>query len=122
MDRTNHVFGRYTTFDEAYPTLSDAVIDYKQYMFGSSAADSENLPEHYSIRNGGGVIDCKNPACVGGGFTIDRAINDVDASDKPKTMRCSGHENMGRGQTRSCLSRIRYKVRLISRTEVGTES
>jgi hypothetical protein len=116
MDRSNRVFSRLTTFDTAYPELQDVVVRYKQYMMGSPAGQGTDLPDHHSIRNYGGVIACTNPLCNKGGFEVDRDIpasDDGDKDAKPKLMMCSGHEKMGRGQTRRCGSWIRYKSKAI---------
>ncbi len=115
MDRSNRVFGYQTTFEQAYPDLEDVIVEYKQYMMGSPAGQGKDLPERHSIRNSGGVIPCDNSLCNNGGFEVDLRIPEVLSSsdDKPKSMKCSGHEKMGRGQTRSCLSFISYKLRPI---------
>ncbi len=115
MDRSNRVFVQQTSFDQAYPELQDVIIEYKQYMLGSPAGQGKDLPERHSVRNHGGVIRCNNPLCNNGGFEVDLRISEAlaDPSEEPKQMKCSGHEKMGRGQTRSCYSFIRYKMRSV---------
>src|SRR5689334_8603120 len=120
MDRTNRVFGRTSSFEEAYPDLQDVIVNYKQYMMGSPAGSGKDVPEYHSIRNHGGVIRCNNALCNKGGFEVDRHISEATTEESElKLMSCSGHEKMGRGQTRSCGSWIRYKIRTVPKESKG---
>jgi hypothetical protein len=120
MEKSSYVFGREMSFEKAFPNLEDIIVEYKQYKFLSPAASGEDLPRRHSIRRDGGQIVCDNPACSNGGFRIDSVINDSDAEDKTGTMSCSGHEKMGQGQKRSCLSQIKYRIRLVPKAEATT--
>jgi hypothetical protein len=118
MDRSNRVFGGPARFDEMYPDLQDAVVDYKQYMHGSLAEQGTDFPEHHSIRTEGGVIQCTNKACTGGGFEVDAIIVDARRSPggvKDGKLLCAGREKMGGGQTRLCGSRMRHRIRTIQK-------
>jgi hypothetical protein len=118
MDRSNRVFGPLGSFDAAYPDLQDAVVKYKQYMRGSAAEQGTNFPECHNICNHGGVIQCTNVACTNGGFEVDALINDARRAPggaKEGKMACAGREKMGRRQTRSCGSCIRYRIKVIEK-------
>ena len=113
MDRRNRVFGSETSFDRAYPKLQDAVVEYRRYTHTPETDQGTAFPERHSIRNDGGVIQCTNPACEGGGFEVDALIDDARRSPegvKEDILSCKGHERMGGGKTRTCCSCIRYKI------------
>jgi hypothetical protein len=115
MSDNDYVFGKETSFEKAYPELEDAIVEYMQYKSLFPSAKDTSLPQRFSLKSDGGRIPCDNPTCVNGGFWID-AVASTNDNNEIRDTRCPGHENVGRG-SRSCLSRLRYRVRLVPKAK-----
>jgi hypothetical protein len=67
----------------------------------------ESLPKHYV---------CENPLCRMGGWSSDQVLADVRelvatrGGVKESMVKCPGHENMGRGQSRICKGGMLYDI------------
>jgi hypothetical protein len=64
MDRSKLFFSRLTSkWEEAFPTLEDAIIDYIESDFGSEEHNGT-----VSLRRNGSILRCGNPLCFRGGM------------------------------------------------------
>src|SRR5438105_4582632 len=120
MDRSNrYLAGPLTNFDDAFPTLSDGLIEYSQS--GNTASHSSPRKEEHtfdrstSLRGSGGLIRCENPHCYRGGFEIDHDVHDMVRAklvSKEFTTMCPGDEGSPKGRNigRKCLNILHYRI------------
>lgn len=109
------VIGKKVSFEEAFPEIGELNVkvteigrgtDYKEHTINYSKAD---FP--------GQFIDCSNPLCYGGGFSIGRIIrNMVDnrETELETTEHCKGYEGSpkGRRKYRECTDIFKVKVNI----------
>jgi hypothetical protein len=112
---THYVFSRKVPFEEAFPEIKDLRIEVQTLSEGSKFV---NYTSVYTMKDKPGeYIDCLNPLCYGGGFSIGKILRDM-VSKKETTYEssamCKGYEGSpkGRRRYRSCLSHWKVKVTL----------
>lgn len=112
MDRSNRPFAPLTaSFEEAFPTLEDAVIRYTEYDFGTKLTTRIDR-----LRRDGGLIRCRKPRCFDGGFEWDKEVSSMIRQGHPEKeidIYCPGHEGTAkRRRGSSCTRSIRGKITL----------
>src|SRR5690349_11297329 len=70
MDRSKLFFPPTRKWEEAFPTLEDAIIDYIESDFGGEERNGT-----VSLRRQGGILRCGNPLCFHGGYELDREVS-----------------------------------------------
>lgn len=114
MDRTNRLFGELSTFDEVFPELEDAIIEYTE-----SGRFSDPLSTRvHSVRRQGDLIRCSNNSCRQGGFEMVSDIYDMirdNVSERQGYKICAGSEGSPklRRVDRPCSNSINYKIILV---------
>jgi hypothetical protein len=115
MDRSNRPFSPETnSFEEAYPTLEDAIIYYTEFDFGN-----EETKCIISLRRQGGLLRCGNSRCFRGGYELDREVNHMlreGMLEKTVELNCPGDEGTAkkiRGDScdRSIEATIKLKLK-----------
>lgn len=112
MDRSNRFFaGPPTTFEEAYPNVEDAIIEWKESTLGINPSGLGRA----SIKELGGLIQCRNPLCRRGGFEIDFELGMMirkKETVKEDMLVCPGDEGSPKGRRpgKRCLNGIKYKI------------
>jgi hypothetical protein len=132
MDRSRRVFYSQRPFDEAFPGVEDADVEYSERgKFDGKVRGSlsfsqnpEQQPKRYlhSIRQMGGVIPCSNPVCRRGGFAIDGVLLAMRQSgeiEREGSVPCGGDEGSPKGQRRGscCGNRVRYRLTVKYKTK-----
>lgn len=121
--RTNAFFNGVSTFKAAFPSLTDALVEWRERHGpeDSSGGDFRKL----GFRRGNftqGILPCSNPDCHEGGYQIDRLIAEMltlGESERKGIMLCSGREigdETRRGPVR-CPHRIEYRATLTVKIE-----
>ena len=96
MDRTRRVFMKLGTFEETFPTLEDAVIEFTEFDFVLEATSGR-----WSMRMQGGLMPCGNVSCRRGGYELDREVHQMLRevnSQKAVTLHCAGDEGSPQGR------------------------
>ena len=112
------VFGQPRTFEEAFPTVQSARVRVSQAQLGDP-----KLPELFAWPDGPhfrALLHCRNPLCKGGGFDIQAVLSGMVsdcATERAFSGKCRGHESMGRGQTRTCMTFFTGSVEIEYRDE-----
>jgi hypothetical protein len=123
---TAYVFSKKVPFEEAFPEIKDFRIEVQTLSEGSKFVDYISV---YTMQNKPGeYIDCRNPLCYNGGFSIGQILREMvrkKQSDYEGSALCQGYEGSpkGRRQYRSCTSHWKVKVHVNYKEPTqGTES
>jgi len=115
---TEFVFSKKVPFKEAFPEIIDFKIECKEAgHLGYYYSKNENW-RYYTIENPPGeYIDCSNPLCYNGGFSIGRVLREMvrnKETEKEGDAICQGYEGSpgGRRKYRSCINFFQYKVKI----------
>jgi hypothetical protein len=116
MDRSRRVFGSLSSFENVFPTLDDAVVQYTEY----DLATEKGHGTHY-MRAWGGLMHCGNSRCRRGGYEVDRIVSEMlreNVTEKEFELRCPGDEGTPKGRKRGqrCYRSIKGKVTLKYKT------
>lgn len=112
---TEYVFSQKASFKDAFPNIKNLEIRAKEVGGGpgrmppTSVYDMQRLPGEY--------IDCSNPICYGGGFSIGGILREMTREGKTDyngTKVCKGYEGSpkGRKRYRSCSTFWEVEVNL----------
>ncbi|MFA5208418.1 MAG: hypothetical protein WC428_07295 [Candidatus Paceibacterota bacterium] len=110
FNRTRPVFGKKVSFQEAFPEIKNIRVEIEEAEIASKGQKYS-----YSKENLGEYIDCSNPHCYGGGFSIGKVIREMVSERKTEIdgdCMCQGNEGSQKGRKiyRSCTHYFKYKV------------
>jgi len=117
MDRTDRVFDNPSTFEKAFPTLQDAIVECTEFKFLNRQVGSRR----FDLRSQGGLMRCSNPRCYRGGYELDHEVSrllsnqvkDSQVTEISIQMSCPGDEGTPKRIVgRTCGYSIEGKVRL----------
>ena len=116
---TEFVFGRKVPFKEAFPEIKEARVEVQTMTnIGSRfiVPDRPNISV-YEAPDIGEYIDCENPDCYNGGFSIGSILHDMVQNKQTEyegTATCKGYEGSPKGRKRygSCVNWWKIKVKL----------
>jgi hypothetical protein len=95
MNREHRLFAQPATFEEAFPTLADARVEYREEGRGAGGEARVALASDDSLD---GLIPCSNPHCKQGGFEIDLVFHEMIAAleeSRQGALACPGTERVG---------------------------
>lgn len=110
---SNFLFSEKVQFEEAFPMIEEINIEVKENGHG---VYQWNENSHYSKSYiPGEYINCKNPLCYNGGFSIGSILREMIAMRQTnlETVKiCQGHEGSPKGRKiyRKCLNSFHIKV------------
>lgn len=121
--RVDPFYNGVSHFKSAFPTLGDAVIEWRERRGPEDARQGDIRKTGFRRGNfTQGLLPCSNPLCQEGGYQADRLIAEMlqlNETSREGMMLCAGRE-MGdetrRGPIR-CPYRIDYRVTLTPRGE-----
>jgi hypothetical protein len=111
---TDYLFSRKGTFEEAFPEIDEVVVEFEEHGHVPRAYQHKRK---YTKDNLGEYIDCSNPPCYDGGFSIGRILREMVAKRQTKletTKCCQGNEASPKGKRiyRSCANFFKVKVNI----------
>ena len=94
FSETMPVFGRKTSFEQAFPSIKDVRVhvDERGHGPGFHAGLGPSVYTKTMLRE---FVDCSNPMCYNGGFSIGSILRDMvtqDETEHTATMYCRGYE------------------------------
>jgi len=110
---SKYVFGKKVSFEEVFPEIEDIVVDVEELCWGTN---KQNCKRTYTKRNfPGEYIDCSNPLCYNGGFSIGKILRDMvkNRQTELETLElCQGYEGSSKGNKyyKKCLNQFKIKV------------
>lgn len=122
-DWSNRLFVPVTEkFEEAYPELEDAIIEWKEEGKGIGISltpkeKEQKFNRKMNVRKEGTLIRCSNDFCYRGGFQLGLIIHDMifkKEDVREGFMVCEGDEGSPKGRRigQKCLNHINYKITL----------
>ena len=111
---TTYAFSQKVSFAEAFPSIAHVRVEVTERGDGVHA---EYQPSVYTEQRLGEFIDCCNPSCYGGGFSIGSIIGGMVArgeTDWEDDLGCKGYEGSPKGKRKykDCWNRFKVKVRI----------
>lgn len=74
MRRDRRLFSELATFEDAFPQLEDAVVEYREEGKGATGVTGRAAASDETLE---GLIPCSNPACRSGGFEVDLLFHEM---------------------------------------------
>lgn len=120
MGRSRRVFGRVTTFAEAFPTIESATIssyEVGQGIYTLSTDESQRRTFGEGLPFKEGLIRRSNPRCRRGGYEVDDSVYEMvreKSNEKIFERRCPGDEGSPKGRRRGdrCRNVPHYRLRI----------
>lgn len=118
------VFSKKVSFAEAFPTIEDIKVVVKRG--GHYGVSEWNKEEHYGT-NVGEYVDCTNPMCYNGGFSVGHFLRTMVQSKQTHFERdyigCQGYEGSPKGKRRyrSCTNHFGVTIDIKYKTEGAGE-
>lgn len=113
--RTNPFYNGVSTFKTAFPSVADAMIEWREQRGPEDEKPGELKKTGFKRGNfTHGMLPCSNPACHEGGYEIDKLVATMlrmEETEREGMMLCAGREiaeESRRGPVR-CPHRIMYK-------------
>jgi hypothetical protein len=109
------VFSKKVSFKEAFPQIKDLNVEVTEI---GSGTNYKGQTQSYSKADfPGEFIDCSNPLCYNGGFSIGGIIREMvenNQTDIETSKSCRGYEGSPKGKRRyrSCTSFFKIKVHI----------
>jgi hypothetical protein len=132
MDRSRRVFGSLKPFDDVFLDVEDADVEYTEsgkfdtrrpvslYHRGRRRGlglqpECEQPRSRFHSIKGGGLIECSNPLCRGGGYEIDSILSEMRRlreTERKGSISCPGDEGSPKGRRRGsrCGNKIQYTL------------
>ena len=111
FNEADFVFGRKVSFDEAFPQIEDVVVEVKESGHGIRRDNRRVYRKPYL----GEYIDCSNPICYNGGFSIGAILREMVRNRQAEletSKICQGYEGSPKGKRkyRDCVNFFKIKV------------
>ena len=111
-DRSRLVFMDEGPFEQAFPTLSDAVAEYVEWDYAIKKRAGT-----WHVKELGGLMACANERCRRGGYEIDREIHRMireRLTEKKVRLLCRGDAGSpkGRRKGRRCTCALDAVIRI----------
>jgi hypothetical protein len=108
---TNYFIGEKTTFEKAFPEIENIRVTVEEF----EDFFSDGRKRFYSKENAGEYIDCSNPICYNGGFSLGSLIRNMVSTRQTEletTKFCQGYEGSPKGRKRYGPCEHRFKVKI----------
>jgi len=111
-------FAKKVSFEEAFPEIEDVRVEVEE--FGHGVYEENRRSVYPSKTHLGEYIDCRNPLCYNGGFSIGDILREMVAHGETELeirKMCQGNEASPKGRKvyRKCLNMFTVKVSLTYR-------
>jgi hypothetical protein len=106
---TNYVFSSKVAFSDAFPEVREARVKVVEQGHTGSWSSGDSTRSFSSLRGLGEYIDCSNPLCYNGGFSVGSILREMvpkRETHQETTTVCQGYEGSpkGRRRYRSCIN------------------
>jgi hypothetical protein len=121
--RENHfLFGKKVSFDEAFPGIEDLTVEVEES--GDDVINRNRKSIYRKQYFPGEYIDCSNPLCYDGGFSIGEILREMvrdKQTELEKSMLCQGNEGSPKGRRiyKKCMNFFNIKVSIKYKVECG---
>ncbi len=110
---TEFVFGKKASFDEAFPTIEDLTVEVEEFGQGITKGNRQRVYRKQNFP--GEYIDCDNPLCYNGGFSIGEILREMVANTQMEldtSKLCQGNEGSPKGRRihKKCMNAFHIKV------------
>jgi hypothetical protein len=126
--QAEYVFSKKVPFREAFPQIEDMQIEVNEKGAGvDSWLPEDDGPRRYTMSNlPGEYINCSNPLCYNGGFSVGDLIREMIREQKStlKASRvCQGYEGSpkGRRKYRKCVNSFTVTIRVVYKPAQNTQ-
>ena len=111
FNESNLMLGPKVGFDEAFPEIEDVTVEVKENGEGVHGSGSRI----YRKGQFGEYIDCSNPLCYNGGFSIGSILREMvrnRQTELEESRKCQGYEGSPRGRCvyRDCWNSFEIRV------------
>jgi len=120
MERSKRAFGQEGKFEDVFPQLEDAIVEWIEGPWGGSVSEKGKKGEYenkVSMKEYGGLFHCSSGLCRDGGYEVDREVSFmIKKSEKIKqdSISCAGHESAPGGmKPKSCGNTLYYRITLV---------
>lgn len=119
---SNFVFAKKVSFDEAFPEIEDLTVEVEESGHGIS--DWNRKSTYRKKYFPGEYIDCSNPLCYNGGFSIGSILSEMIRNKQTEletSKLCQGNEGSPKGRRiyRKCINFFKIKVSIKYKKESG---
>jgi hypothetical protein len=126
---TTFLFSQKGSFAEAFPQLEEAKVSLTESGYVGYTLDGSNKKKRtVSSKSGnlGEYINCSNPLCYNGGFSVGQSIREmISAAETHREDHavCQGYEGSpkGRRRYRSCINFFTFTIDLTYGPALGAE-
>ena len=102
------------SFEEAYPKIEDIKVEVEESGRNLYFGRVQSIKNTYNKNNLGEFIDCHNPKCLGGGFSIGQILDDMVSENQTNletSKFCQGSESSPKGRRKyPCEHYFKIKV------------
>lgn len=103
------------SFSQIFPELEDAVVEWEEIVQGLTGEETPTGRSVMRVKSGyfQGLIPCRNPECQGGGFEIERVLDEmVQMGEEAREglLVCPGW--IGDADQLPCVNSITYTIQL----------
>lgn len=112
--KTESLFSTKVSFDEAFPGIEDVSVEVEEYGRGVTLEFNRLIYKKGEI---GEYINCRNPLCYNGGFSIGEILREMVRNkqvDSVTSKLCQGYEGSPKGRKRykPCMNGFKVKVHI----------
>lgn len=111
FQQTTYLMGEKTTFEKAFPNIKDIGVTVEE----SSDGFSEGVKRYFSKDSASEFIDCRNPLCYNGGFSLGSLIRHMEDSHMTELSTveyCQGYEGSPKGRKKYGLCGHSFEVKI----------
>lgn len=114
FNETNFVFATKTTFEKAFPEIKNINFEVRENGKGTY---NNGRTSHYCKIDISEYVNCSNPICYNGGFSIGAIIREMvykKETDREGSTMCQGNEGSPNGRKiyRKCWNDFSYKIQI----------
>lgn len=111
---TNYAFAEKSSFEKAFPTISDIKV---KVIESGEGVEEWNRERYFSKANAGEYINCSNRLCYNGGFRLGeiiRYMESLNLTEYETSRHCQGYEGSPKGRKKydNCYNRFDIKVEI----------
>lgn len=122
---SNFLFSQKTDFEHAFPEIKSVVVDVEERGYG---IHQWNTKSRYTEKTLGEHINCHNPICYNGGFSIGSILREMVRTKQTALSKkyegCQGYEGSPKGKRRyrSCINHFDLSVQIVYNKEIETNN